>query len=127
MTGSPGTPDRQGTPGPALGRRSLIGIAGFGAAALIVAGPRAAQAANSPAFAGTSAQRRAHAFLVATMDAYPDHGEVVTARRTARSVPNKRAGDPPPASGTMMRRAPWRSTVVSTRSMTCCSSRTSQA
>ncbi|NEC91273.1 Tat pathway signal sequence domain protein [Streptomyces sp. SID12501] len=71
--GIPGVPD---IPGPALSRRTLIGAAGLGAAALTVAGSGVAGAANSTTGYGTSAQRRAHSFLAAAMDAYPDHGEV---------------------------------------------------
>ncbi|WP_329275267.1 Tat pathway signal sequence domain protein [Streptomyces sp. NBC_01451] len=74
--GAPGVPDVPGAPGPALSRRTLIGAAGLGAAALTAAGSGIAGAAGSSTGYGTSAQRRAHSFLAAAMDAYPDHGEV---------------------------------------------------
>ncbi|MFG2552054.1 Tat pathway signal sequence domain protein [Streptomyces sp. NPDC048581] len=61
-----GMTDRQG---PAFSRRTLIG-AGLGAAVLTAAGAGAAHAG------GVSAQRRAHTFLAAAMDAYPDHGTI---------------------------------------------------
>ncbi|MDW4906921.1 Tat pathway signal sequence domain protein [Streptomyces sp. ADMS] len=75
---SPGPSDPEGTPRPALSRRTLLGAAGLGAAALTAAGSGAAGAAtaNSAAASGSSAQRRAHSFLAAAMDAYPDHGDV---------------------------------------------------
>ncbi|MFE6178352.1 Tat pathway signal sequence domain protein [Streptomyces sp. NPDC056464] len=53
---------------PAPSRRALLG-AGLGAAVIGVAGAGSAHA--SPA---AFAQARAHAFLTAAMDAYPDHG-----------------------------------------------------
>ncbi|MET9966771.1 Tat pathway signal sequence domain protein [Streptomyces sp. NPDC006356] len=53
--------------GPAFSRRTLVGAA-LGAAVLTSAGAGTAHAA------APSAQRRAHAFLAAAMDAYPDHG-----------------------------------------------------
>ncbi|MDO0912824.1 Tat pathway signal sequence domain protein [Streptomyces sp. DT2A-34] len=56
-----------GSRGPAFSRRALIGAA-LGAAVLTSAGAGTAHA-DAP-----SAQRRAHAFLAAAMDAYPDHG-----------------------------------------------------
>ncbi|WP_371660640.1 Tat pathway signal sequence domain protein [Streptomyces sp. NBC_00280] len=71
-----GRSDREGAPGPALSRRTLIGAAGLGAAALTAAGSGVAGAANSSTGYGTSAERRAHAFLAAAMDGYPDHGDV---------------------------------------------------
>ena len=59
---------------PALTRRTLIGTGlALGAAALTAAGSGAAHAAPGTA-APHSPQRRAHAFLAAAMDAYPDHG-----------------------------------------------------
>ncbi|MGY1499962.1 Tat pathway signal sequence domain protein [Streptomyces sp. QTS52] len=71
-----GAPGVSGAPGPALSRRTLIGAAGLGAAALTAAGSGVAGAANSATGYGTSAQRRAHSFLAAAMDAYPDHGDI---------------------------------------------------
>lgn len=67
-----GMTDRQG---PAFSRRTLIG-AGIGVAVLTAAGAPAAHAGDTSAHTarGTSAPRRAQAFLAATMDAYPDHG-----------------------------------------------------
>jgi hypothetical protein len=64
-----------GSQGPAHSRRALIGTAlGVSAAALTGAGSGAARAAER---AGTaSAGQRAHAFLAAAMDAYPDHGTI---------------------------------------------------
>jgi len=71
--------DGAGTRRPALSRRTLLG-----AAALTMAASGTAHAAvNTPSSKGTSgstgtssAQRRAHTFLAAAMDAYPDHGTV---------------------------------------------------
>ncbi|MDT0391097.1 Tat pathway signal sequence domain protein [Streptomyces dubilierae] len=64
-----------GRQGPALSRRSLIG-AGLGAATLAAAGSGQALAAGSPGARPASAPARAHAFLAAAMDAYPDHGSL---------------------------------------------------
>ncbi|MFI8215472.1 Tat pathway signal sequence domain protein [Streptomyces sp. NPDC085932] len=64
-----------GRQGPALSRRSLIG-AGLGAATLAAAGSGQALAAGSPGTRPASAPARAHAFLAAAMDAYPDHGSL---------------------------------------------------
>ncbi|MEU3853875.1 Tat pathway signal sequence domain protein [Streptomyces sp. NPDC029554] len=64
-----------GRQGPALSRRSLIG-AGLGAATLAAAGSGQALAAGSPDARPASAPARAHAFLAAAMDAYPDHGSL---------------------------------------------------
>ncbi|WP_105970904.1 Tat pathway signal sequence domain protein [Streptomyces geranii] len=59
---------------PALSRRTLLGAAALTAAA---AGAGVAHAdAKSPSPTGSSAQRRAHSFLGAAMDAYPDHGDI---------------------------------------------------
>ncbi|KOG10510.1 hypothetical protein [Streptomyces viridochromogenes] len=95
MTGVNRMTDRQG---PALSRRALIG-AGLGAAVLTAAGvgsahadaagvgPAQADAAGAGSVGAraraTSAQRRGHAFLAATMDAYPDHGGIRLAQSYA--------------------------------------------
>ncbi|WP_151480675.1 glycoside hydrolase family protein [Streptomyces albicerus] len=61
---------------PAFSRRTLIGTGlGIGAAVFAAVGSGAAHAAGAQG-AGSSAQRRGHAFLAAAMDAYPDHGSV---------------------------------------------------
>ncbi|MFJ1969986.1 Tat pathway signal sequence domain protein [Streptomyces sp. NPDC087903] len=66
-----------GSQGPVLSRRALIGTGlGVGAAALTAAGSGAAQALERPSTGEGSARHRAHAFLAAAMDAYPDHGTV---------------------------------------------------
>ncbi|MFF3851116.1 Tat pathway signal sequence domain protein [Streptomyces sp. NPDC002328] len=62
---------------PAFSRRALIGSGlAVGAAALTASGSGAATAVERPAAARGSARRRAHSFLAAAMDAYPDHGTV---------------------------------------------------
>ncbi|MET9503744.1 Tat pathway signal sequence domain protein [Streptomyces sp. NPDC006622] len=59
-----------GSQGPAFSRRALIGTGlGVGAAVLTAGGSGVAHA-SAPA----SPERRAHAFLAAAMDAYPQHG-----------------------------------------------------
>ncbi|MGW0337031.1 Tat pathway signal sequence domain protein [Streptomyces sp. NPDC003011] len=64
-----------GSQGPALSRRALIGTGlGAGAAVLTAAGTGTARAADAPSAGHGSSQRRAHAFLAAAMDAYPEHG-----------------------------------------------------
>ncbi|MFI7408762.1 Tat pathway signal sequence domain protein [Streptomyces sp. NPDC049627] len=68
-----GMADRQGA---ALSRRTLIG-AGIGAAVLTATGAGAAHAGVD------SARRRAHTFLAAAMDAYPDHGTIRLAQSYA--------------------------------------------
>ena len=68
--------DNHGARGPALSRRTLIGAAGLGAAALTAAASGTAGAAGSLTGSGNSAQRRAHAFLAAAMDGYPDRGDL---------------------------------------------------
>ena len=66
---------RQG-PGPAFGRRTLIGAGiGVGAAVFTAAGSGSAHAAGDQRGA-SAAERRGHAFLAAAMDAYPEHGSV---------------------------------------------------
>ncbi|WLW57456.1 Tat pathway signal sequence domain protein [Streptomyces sp. YU58] len=65
-----------GRQGPVFSRRALLGTGvGVGAAVLAAAGSGTAGAVGrAPVTA--SPQRRAHAFLAAAMDAYPDHGTV---------------------------------------------------
>jgi hypothetical protein len=65
-----------GRPDPALSRRTLIG-AGLGAAVLTATGAGIAHAG------ATSAPHRAHAFLAAAMDAYPENGRVRLAQSYA--------------------------------------------
>ncbi|MFJ9908391.1 Tat pathway signal sequence domain protein [Streptomyces sp. NPDC101152] len=60
-----------GSQGPGISRRALIG-AGLGAGAAVLT----AQSGTAAAADGSSAPRRALAFLSAAMDAYPDHGTV---------------------------------------------------
>ncbi|MEU9166647.1 Tat pathway signal sequence domain protein [Streptomyces sp. NPDC048420] len=62
MTGSPRQP---------LSRRTLLGT-GIGVAVLSATGTGTARAAQST----SSAAHRAHAFLAAAMDGYPDHGTI---------------------------------------------------
>ncbi|MDF3147061.1 MULTISPECIES: Tat pathway signal sequence domain protein [unclassified Streptomyces] len=88
MTGGmSGTTGMTGKQGPALTRRTLIGAGfglgiGIGVAGFTAAGAGAARAAAGDASAASAyasaapAQRRAHAFLAAAMDAYPEHGSV---------------------------------------------------
>ncbi|MGW1714812.1 Tat pathway signal sequence domain protein [Streptomyces sp. NPDC002156] len=74
--------DREGTPRPALSRRTLLGAAALTAAAsgtayAAVNTPSSKGASGSTGTSSTSsAQRRAHTFLAAAMDAYPDHGDL---------------------------------------------------
>ncbi|MCD7441033.1 Tat pathway signal sequence domain protein [Streptomyces lincolnensis] len=65
-----------GRQGPVFSRRALLGTGlGVGAAVVTAAGSGPAGAVGrAPVTA--SPQRRAHAFLAAAMDAYPDHGTV---------------------------------------------------
>ncbi|WP_128433620.1 Tat pathway signal sequence domain protein [Streptomyces cyaneus] len=83
-----------GKQGPALTRRTLIGSGlglGLGVAGFTAAGSGAARAAagdasaasGTPAVSAAPAQRRAHAFLAAAMDAYPDHGSTRLAQSYA--------------------------------------------
>ncbi|MGW0711078.1 Tat pathway signal sequence domain protein [Streptomyces sp. NPDC002643] len=73
-----------GGQGPGFSRRSLLGTglgAGLGvAAALTAIGSGTARAAaghrGAAGLKGADAGRRAHAFLGAAMDAYPDHGDI---------------------------------------------------
>ncbi|MFF3333866.1 Tat pathway signal sequence domain protein [Streptomyces sp. NPDC002888] len=68
-----------GSKGPLLSRRALIGTGlGAGAAALTAtgAGPAAAAAAAAAAERASTAPRRAYAFLAAATDAYPEHGTI---------------------------------------------------
>ncbi|WP_369034346.1 Tat pathway signal sequence domain protein [Streptomyces adonidis] len=71
---------REAAQHPALSRRALLGAAALTAAA---SGTAYAAAVNTPSSQATSgspgtssAQRRAHTFLAAAMDAYPDHGDL---------------------------------------------------
>ena len=68
--------DRSAVRSPALSRRMLIGAAGLGAVALTAAASGPAGATGTLTGSGSSARRRAHAFLTAAMDAYPDHGDL---------------------------------------------------
>ncbi|GAA3893198.1 hypothetical protein GCM10023084_52580 [Streptomyces lacrimifluminis] len=75
-------PGSQGAQVPALSRRTLLGAAALTAAASGTAHAAVGSSSGKgtsgkeTSGAGTSAQRRAHSFLAAAMDAYPDHGDI---------------------------------------------------